>query len=291
MSALSHLYSLSAPGGSTPNDDRAGGVTGSNRGHAWVIDGATGLGAQTYVPGAESDAAWLASRLDQLFKDLPQTSEPVRVALRRVIGRVRDDYLLATASRTVPDFAIPSAAALYCGWEQSGHRIHVRFSGLGDCSAIVQENCGSIQTVGDLRKGGSDASLLDRFRAFHGDASEEARDELNAFLRERRSKMNRTDGYWVFSISPEAAKHLDEVTLCLRKPADMLLMTDGFARLIDHFSAYTPATLMDAARTHGLEHLLQELRALEAADPGCTKAPRVKSEDDASAVLVHLAAH
>ena len=47
MSALSHLHSLSAPGGSTPNDDRAGGVTGSNRGHAWVIDGATGLSALT----------------------------------------------------------------------------------------------------------------------------------------------------------------------------------------------------------------------------------------------------
>lgn len=290
MSALDHLHSLSRPGGATPNDDRAGGVAGSNRGHAWVIDGATGVDDRIYVPGADSDAAWLAARLDELFCDLPQSSEPVRVALRRVIGRVRDDYLLATGSTPVPDFAIPSAAALYCGWEQSGHRIHVRFSGLGDCSAIVREASGTLHTVGDLSRGGSDAGLLQRFSAFHGDTSESARAELREFLRGRRALMNREDGYWVFSIAPEAASHLDETTLCLRSPADMLLMTDGFARLIDHFGLYTPETLIIAARDHGLAPLYEELRALEEADPDCVTAPRVKSQDDASAVLVHLRA-
>lgn len=290
MAALDHLHSLSKPGGSTPNDDRAGGLVGSNRGHAWVIDGATGVGDRVYVPGADSDAAWLAGRLDQLFCDLPQSSEPVRVSLRRVIGRVRDDYLLATGSVSVPDYAIPSAAALYCGWEQSGHRIHVRFSGLGDCSALVREVDGPLHIVGDLSRGGSDAQLLHRFSAFHGDESESARAELRDFLRSRRSLMNREDGYWVFSIAPEAASHVEETTLCLRSPADMLLMTDGFARLIDHFNAYTPDALISAAREHGLSALYEELRALENADAGCITAPRVKSQDDASAVLVHLQA-
>ena len=62
----------------------------------------------------------------------------------------------------------------------------------------------------------------------------------------------------------------------------------GFARLIDHFDAYAPPGLVTAAGARGLEALYQELRAFEAADPDCTTAPRVKREDDASAVLIHI---
>lgn len=290
MPALALVQSLSRPGGQSPNDDRANGNAGAASGHAWVVDGATGVADRSYISSSDSDAAWLAARLDQLFADLPQTSEPLRVAMRRIIGRVRDDYLLETSLSSVPDYAIPSAAALYCGWEQSGHRVHIRFSGLGDCSAIVREASGLLHIVGDLSSGGSDADMLERFGAFHGDHSASAEAELREFLRSRRERMNKPDGYWVFSITPEAASHLTECTLCLRSPADMLMMTDGFARLIDHFEAYTPETLIDAALSRGLEPLYDELRALEAADPDCKTAPRVKLEDDASAVLVRLEA-
>ena len=289
MVALDRIHSLSRAGGTSPNDDRANGAVAASCGHAWVIDGATGVSDQTYVSGSNSDAAWLAAQLDTHFAGLPQNSEPIRVALRRIVGRVRDDYLLQTSQSHIPEYAIPSAAALYCGWEQSGHRVHIRFSGLGDCSAIVRESSGLLHIIGDLSRGG-DAHMLDRFAAFHGDESEAAKSELRTFLQEQRSRMNKPDGYWVFSIAPEAASHIQERTLCLRSPADLLLMTDGFARLIDHFEAYRPDTLIDAALKNGLGPLYEELRRLEAGDPGRTAAPRVKQEDDASAVLVRLEA-
>ncbi|RIJ23442.1 hypothetical protein D1224_04035 [Henriciella barbarensis] len=293
MPPLDLIQSLSRSSGTSPNDDRANGDVGTSAGHAWVIDGATGVTDKAYVSregreGREgSDAAWLAEQLNTRFAELPQTSEPIRVALRRIIGRVRDDFLLQTSASIVPDFAIPSAAALYCGWEQSGHLVHIRFSGLGDCSAIVREESGAVHLIGELSSSG-DAELLDRFAAFHGDESETAQNELRAFLQEQRSRMNTPDGYWVFSIVPEAASHIAERTLCLRSPANLLMMTDGFARLIDHFHAYTPETLLDAALQQGLKPLYEELRSLEASDPDGTAAPRLKKEDDASAVLVRL---
>ena len=52
--------------------------------------------------------------------------------------------------------------------------------------------------------------------------------------------------------------------------------------------AYTPATLMDAACTLGLDALYRDLRAHEAEDADCQRAPRVKRADDASAVLVRI---
>ncbi|WP_084398079.1 protein phosphatase 2C domain-containing protein [Henriciella aquimarina] len=282
------LSVLSNRGGSTPNDDRAGGTSGLDNGYAWVIDGATGVTSDVYVPGADSDAAWLAEQLDRYFSDLPRGATPVRVPIRRILGRVRDDYMLAVAGKDVPDFAIPSAAGLFCGWERCGRRLHLRFTGLGDCSAILRVGDGTIHVVGDLSHGGGDAERLSTFAAFSGATDPAAQEALWSHLREQRRLMNRPGGYWVFSITPEAASHMREYTFALPAPVDMLLMTDGFARLIDHFTAYTPGGLIAAAMQDGLDPLYRLLRQLEADDPDCRKAPRVKKEDDASAVLVHI---
>lgn len=280
---------LSEPGGSTPNDDRAGGQFGHETGHAWVIDGATGVAPETFVPGADSDAAWIAGQLDHYFTSLPMSAAPVRVPMRRIIGRIRDDYFLAIAGRDVPDFAIPSAAALYCGWERCAHKLILRLSGLGDCIALLRDGCGRVHIVGDVSPGGGDAGKLAGFAAFHGAADTAAQAALSSFLKEQRRRMNRPGGYWVFSISPEAAGYLREHTFVLVPPVDIMLMSDGFSRLIDHFGAYTPESLISAADRKGVEHLYRELRALEAGDADRSKAPRVKVEDDASVVFFHIA--
>ena len=279
---------LSCPGGDTPNDDRAGGVCEPDYGHAWVIDGATGVTPNAYIPGAESDAAWLAARLDDYFTDLPKSAAPVRVPVRRILGRVRDDYLLAIAGADVPDFAVPSAAALFCGWERCAHKVILRITELGDCVALLRDRHGQVHIVGDLTPGGGDAEALQQFDAFNGAQSEASKKALWDFLRERRRLMNRPGGYWVFSISPETASYLRQHTFVLQPPVEMLLMTDGFSRLIDHFSAYTADQLIAAADQRGLKHLYRELRSLEAADASREKAPRVKVEDDASAVFIHI---
>lgn len=288
MIKSAQLSVISNRGGATPNDDRAGGLCGPDCGHAWVIDGATGVTPHIHVPNADSDAAWLAERLDRYFADLPKGAAPIRVPVRRILGRIRDDYFLATAGKEVPDYAIPSAAALFCGWERCGRRINLRLTGLGDCSAILRGAGGEVHIVGDLTPGGGDAAQLASFAAFHGARDAQSRAALQAHLRERRRLMNRPGGYWVMSITPEAACHLAEQSFILTPPVEILLMSDGFARLIDHFDAYAPPGLVTAAGTRGLEALYQELRAFEAADPDCTTAPRVKREDDASAVLVHI---
>lgn len=281
---------LSCPGGSTPNDDRADAACGPDSGHAWVIDGATGVTSTVYIPGADSDAAWLAARLDRYFSGLPKSAAPVRVPFRRILGRIRDDYFLSIAGRDVPDYATPSAAALFCGWERCAHKIILRVSGLGDCSALLRDARGRVHLVGDLTPGGGDAGRLSQFAAFRGARDEASKRALWSFIKAQRSKMNRPGGYWVFSISPEAAGYLREQTFVLVPPVEILLMTDGFARLVDHFTAYTPESLVAAADQRGLEHLYRELRSLEAGDPDCTAVPRVKAEDDASAVFIHIGA-
>ncbi|MEE2879438.1 MAG: hypothetical protein VX593_10570 [Pseudomonadota bacterium] len=279
---------LSRTGGSTPNDDRANGACGPEAGHAWVIDGATGVVQNTFIPGAESDAAWIAARLSQYFEGLPISAAPVRVPMRRILGRIRDDYLLAISGRDVPDYALPSAAGLFCGWERCARKIILRMTGLGDCSALLRAADGTTHIIGDLTPGGGDADKLLQFDAFRGAKDEASQQALWSFIKEQRSKMNRPGGYWVFSIAPEAASYLREQTFVLKPPVDILMMTDGFARLVDHFDWYTPETLIAAAEARGLDALYDELRGLEAAEPDCRAVPRVKKEDDASAVFIRI---
>ena len=72
------------------------------------------------------------------------------------------------------------------------------------------------------------------------------------------------------------------------KSDNLLLLSDGFYRLVDVFKAMTPADLMERTIAKGLPELYSQLRALEVADAACADHPRVKAYDDASAILVAL---
>lgn len=69
----------------------------------------------------------------------------------------------------------------------------------------------------------------------------------------------------------------------------VLLMSDGFHRLVDVFAKYNSAGLMRAAVAGGLRALYHELREAEALDPRGERHPRVGVRDDATAVLLEVA--
>jgi len=283
---------MTLPGGETANDDVAGGHAEEAHGHAWVIDGATGLSEQVYVPDAASDAAWIAQRYSHYFNDLPRSDAAVGEEMRRAIERVRGDYRDAVGDADrVPVYALPSAAGLYCGWRVVEDLAHIRFSALGDCSAILLDGGGAVHTVGALAEGSRDGPLRDYIHQFNQklrNPNQTVRDGIMAELRKQRSWMNTPGGYWIFGLEPEAAAHLRQCVLDVPLPASVLMMTDGFARLIDHFEAYSAATLIEAATENGLDPLMKELRSLEAGDPDCRTYPRVKKEDDATGLLIYI---
>ena len=66
----------------------------------------------------------------------------------------------------------------------------------------------------------------------------------------------------------------------------VLLASDGYYRLVDHYNAMTDAGLIRCTQADGAAALLQELRAIEAADPLATTYPRLKICDDATALLI-----
>ena len=101
--------------------------------------------------------------------------------------------------------------------------------------------------------------------------------------------MNKPGGsHWTFGLDPACADHARTWSLELRRPAHLLLMTDGFAALTDRYDAYGAGDLVQAALTRGLQELGRELRQIEVADAGGAKHPRFKASDDATALLMRL---
>jgi hypothetical protein len=68
----------------------------------------------------------------------------------------------------------------------------------------------------------------------------------------------------------------------------VLLASDGYYRLVDHYTAMTDADLIRRTQADGAAALLQQLRAIEAADPHAARYPRLKIRDDATALLIGI---
>ena len=68
----------------------------------------------------------------------------------------------------------------------------------------------------------------------------------------------------------------------------VLLASDGYYRLVDHYNAMTDDGLIRRTEADGAAALLQQLRVIEAADPLAASYPRLKIRDDATALLIGI---
>ena len=121
-----------------------------------------------------------------------------------------------------------------------------------------------------------------------GVAGKDLRRMLLPLEREFRSKANTDGGYAIVDLTIRWIDRIDQQSVRVSAGDRVLLMSDGFYRLIDTSATYTADTLMAAAVRNGLQPLYEELRALEAADEDCAAFPRDKVRDDVTAALLAI---
>lgn len=279
-----------AGAGSGPNEDALGWTGSPAFGAAWVIDGATGVGERDWITGAASDAQWYAGCLNAALTARSLEAGAPKTVFRAVIGRVAAAYAesLAGPVASVPRHALPSASAAWVRWAPDEGIV---FGALGDCKALYRPFGHGAEVLGPRTGRTSDDRVNRAVRQLQAQGLADAaayRAKLEGDLRANRDRMNTPDGYWVFSIHPEAADQLDEDRRCPDGPAELLLMTDGFFRLVDTYGAYDLDRLMDVAGTSGFDPLLAELRDIERGDPDCRRFPRLKPADDAAALHLRV---
>ena len=286
---LTFVDAINWPSGKGTGDDRYG--FDESAGTAWVVDGATDIGTMRLFPDAlvagpgqalgwESDAAWYADRLSERFTQPPEKGESAPAYLERVIrdiaDRARSDASVPIDGQ--PRHNLPSAGGIWMRRQEDTLEIAT----LGDCMAIVDTG-GQCEIVGDID------GIREEYRRWGETMRSGDREAGFAQARDMRNRMNTDGAHWVFSLHPEAAQHAELTRIALRGDTGVLLMSDGFFRLVEPYGAYDAAGLMTAARDEdGLSRLAAELRQREQNPEDDAAMGRLKTSDDACALLVAI---
>jgi len=271
-----------APAG--PHGDDLWGEAGNA---VWVQDGATGLAAARILPEAASDAAWFVEAIDRELRSADWTLPAHRVlppAVAAVATRFRSE------ARNIPSDTSTWPAGCIAIVRLDGRSVEL--TNLGDCRLLFRHaDGGPTQAFGSSPVSALDQQLVRHMMALRGQGVTEP-DALWASLvplmREGRRLRNIDGGYWVLDVHGRGLRHAQHVTLPAEQVGHVLMMTDGFYRLVDTYEAFSDHGLLDAALSRGLGELFEELRAIEATDEGCTAFPRIKARDDATAVLARI---
>lgn len=254
---------------STPNDDRVGCA---DR-HTWVIDGATDLGEPGLL-GDRGGAAWLAA---EAHSCLSRASGSLTEICDTMFDGVANAYSTAQRREPIADWEIPCAAFAIVAI--NGESLACAFA--SDCAVLHRTEAGvSFLTPPPSRETErAEAAAL-------GKGATATRSP--AVLANRRAA--RSTHQKVLSVDPIISR---KVTHILNAPVargdDVLLMSDGFAALIETYGLYEPASLFSSVIKRGLSALADELRIIEREDSSCVRFPRFKPSDDASAIWVRVA--
>lgn len=265
------LAALSDPGrADRPNED----LWGTAGAFAWVIDGATGLGERRLLPGP-SDAAWLAGALGEALDEGAARADDPADLLRRAAQVVAKRFAHERIAEAQERYEVPTAAVVLARFAQGA----VRVAELGDCALHVFGR--THRRVGGTERGRAlEDGWARRLMASGGGRT----DDVLEHLRRVRNKANQPDGYPIFA--PEAgcadAARTHEIA---EGEGTALLMTDGFEAALHDYGLREPGEL---TQPPALKNTLAALREVERADPDCTRYPRFKPSDDATAVLVRF---
>ena len=252
---------------------------------AWVLDGATALGAQD-PRSADEQVARFAWRLSAVLRAIladagaRARSQP----LHQIVEAAR-----AEAQRGIeigwPGAEIPTATLSLIRRTAQG----LECFALGD-SPLWLEDSGQILEVVDPQFAGGDARVLRRWHELRaqGRSAEAAYAELlEAQVRDRRTRSTE-DGLWILGGSPQAAQHARVELIPGAEQRRVCLLTDGLERVVDPFAITGRRGLFEALHSGSAGSLAQRLRRLERADPRRVREPRMTVHDDITGLAITL---
>ena len=274
---------LSIPGNpAKPNDDAWGQTSNA----AVVLDGATNLG-ESLLPG-ESDAAWIARFAARRLMTHCQEGAAPLDALRATLGDAEKSFVGLRRRRPKENYENPYASMMFI--RATGKGLETLW--FGDCVALVKRPDSAVEIAGEaFDKRAAESRRVAMLAKAKGlaPAAGVNRPEFLSALRAARNSVNTEKGGWLFGPDVRAADHVRGKHIDAPAGTTLLLASDGFLALASDYGLYDAESLIEGARTKGLEALGRELRLTEESDPEGLRFARFKKSDDATAVLLRLA--
>jgi hypothetical protein len=249
-------------------------------GWACVIDGATDVGPVRIFSAAESDAARYAEIFAAEITANPADPREIPQAwFARLLPKLRAavEREVKIPLKDAPLASYPTAAATWVRVRKG----MIEGATLGDSIAIVRTPDGEVTVFGETGKPADEQKRAQTVMAM----APEARLK---WLQDVRAIHNTPKGYWVFGVQPEAGVHIAHQSTAAPAGTRVLIMTDGFYRLVTPYGRYTDAELIAEANERGLGALMNELRGMEASPEDDAKIGRFKTSDDATALLIEV---
>lgn len=250
-----------------------------------VLDGASSVAQQNYIGSENGDVAWFVRRFSAAFGQSLAARGSQEQAVRGAVDAVRAEFEDRTAGLAVPVYAWPIAAMTWVRIMPLGASSELIVYCLGDCKALLRRRDGSVQDL-DPWTNPQEAVVQDAIAALLREGVDDPaarRERLLPMLRRRREEQNTALPPQSLCLAPAGPFGARRYAARAGQGSALLVMTDGFYRLVDAYGLYTDASLLRACAERGLDALVAELRAHELASGGAGLA--VKQADDASAVM------
>jgi hypothetical protein len=277
---------ISAGATSDRNDDHVAVFAHAGATDILVIDGGTSVAERDYLDPVHGDVTWFVRMFTAALEQELAPGRSQQDCVHAAIGVVRASFERLIGRGAMPLHAWPIAAMTWLRVQERDGVRHAALYSLGDCTSLLHAAGGGCIDL-DPFVNPQDAILqaeIARLRAEGITDPGRRREHMLPMLRARRAFQNTQPAPTVLCLGPNGAFRARVRNLDLAPGTSLLIMTDGFYRLVDPYRCYTDGALMDACRERGLPAMLDELRTYEALAGGGA-ASAVKAADDASAAL------
>ncbi len=281
------LLSAATQPGSKVNEDGYGHWPVEAPRAAWVLDGVTGINDRALLPGP-TDAAWFVAQVQEALPALLSASpdipavELVGALVEQLERRQSAAWLDARGAEGHETPAASFALVRLIGSE-------IEVLRLGDCLVLLEAADGTVTVMDHPVLATIEAETRDALLALRARGITDPKQAFTAMmprLRAQRTRRNLRDGYGVLAAERSCLPMLHVDRIPAHTVRRMLLASDGYYRLVDHYGAASDAELVRRTAELGANAMLKQLRAIEAADPMATQYPRLKIADDATALLI-----
>lgn len=251
-----------------------------------VFDGASSVSDKYYLDIDLGDPAWFVQQFAATLKQVATPALSQADSMQFALQALREQHGALLQAAAMPSYAWPIAALTWLRLDANGEEASIY--ALGDCKTFLLDVSARISDL-DPYDNPQEGILKSAIAALQQEGlDEQARwTRLLPMLRERRVSQNMYPQPSILCLYPQGRFAAREHHIKLKQSDRVLIMTDGFYRLVDSYHLYDTAGLMQACASRGLQDMMQELREHEAGKSGGTS---VKKADDATVAMLSLIA-
>lgn len=253
-----------------------------------VIDGGSSVAQRDYIDPVQGDVSWFVHAFTAALERVLAPGRSQQDCVLDAIDIVQAEFdRITTGSATeLPLYAWPIAALTWARIETVDTTARLTLYSLGDCKTLLGTASDAVIDLDPFinPQDGVLQAEIARLRAAGVNDAEQRRVHMLPMLRARREFQNTAPAPTILCVRPNGAFQARISTRTLDAGAKLLVMTDGFYRLVDPYGLYDDALLMKACAERGLAPMVDALRAYEAVS-NTTGTQAVKAADDASATM------